>query len=244
MVESEQPGTTARCRSCAAPLHGPYCSICGESHVHGRLELRELASHAIERLRRAETPALRTMGDLSVAPARVCADYLDGRRRCYVNPVCYALVSVGFAFAVAHLIVGLDAGVEPSALAGYTAYAMGWGQLLNLLAMPLMALLLVPLMAGAPRELRWVEHLVVVLYGLGHVALIHGLLSPLMPHFGALGRAAMILLPFAYMGWIAVGVYGGRWWSTALRVIAVICALSLASAALVRFLAPGLLPGL
>jgi hypothetical protein len=243
VAKGEEHGTPTRCRSCAAPLHGPYCSSCGESHVYGRLELRTLVDDTIAGLRRADTPVLRTIGDLSVAPAKVCTDYLDGRRRRYINPFWYALAAVAFAFVVAHTIVDLDAGSEASWLAGYATFASSWGQLVNFLVMPLMAALMVPALSGAERELRWIEHYVVVLYGLGHVALIYGLLSPLVPYFGMIGRVVMVAMPFAYFGWIAVGVYG-RGWLTVLRASAAYLGLLLVSAGLAWFLAPELLPSL
>lgn len=204
-----------RCSSCDERLHGPYCSACGESHRYTRLELPALVEDVLDRLLELDTRVLRTIGELSVAPARVCRDYLDGRRVRYIHPFKYALATFALVYAIAELSTYLHGPPSDPQM----ALVLRWGPLLTMLAMPVLAMVMMPLFANAPRKLTWVEHDVVVLYSLGHVALLQSLLNPMVTRFEIAGVVVFGLLPLAFSSWVAVGVYETRWWTTVPRVI-------------------------
>jgi hypothetical protein len=239
-IEGDDHSATGRCRSCDTPLHGRYCSACGESHKHNRLELRVLAEDALEGLVNLDTRALRTIGDLTVAPVQVCRDYLDGRRIQYVNPFKYALATFAFVFLVAELLSHLHGQPADANLAALMAFQLRWGQWLNFVAMPLLALLMLPLFMTAPRRLRWIEHYVLVLFAFGHVALLQGLFKPLLGEFGAAGQVLVAVLPLAYLSWIATGICGASWWTTTLRVLVAFVVMQLVVAGAVWLVVPEL----
>lgn len=230
----------AQCRSCEADLHGPYCSACGESHVHGRLELRALLEHAFEGIANLDTRALRTIGELTVAPAKVCRDYIDGRRVNYVNPFKYALVAFTFAVLVSEALFWLDGMPTDPDEAKRVAFDLRWGLLVNFLAMPVLALGLWPLFMSA--RLRWVEHYVIVLFTCGHVALLEGLLGPILAEMPKVTPVVFALLPLAMLSWVAVGVYQTRWWTTIPRVVLAFAAMQLVVFGGIRLLVPELPP--
>jgi hypothetical protein len=241
----EDQSWPAQCRNCDANLHGPYCSACGESHVHGRLELRTLIEHAFEGLVNLDTRALRTIGELTIAPGKVCRDYIDGRRKPYVNPFKYAFATFTLVAIVAEALIYLQ-GVSrgpPSdpANAELDTFMLRWGMLINFIAMPLLAALLWLLFFSAPRRLRWVEHYVIVLFTFGHVALLQGLLLPLLQQAGAAVTSVFSLLPVALLSWAAVGVYQTRWWTTILRMLAAFVAIQALALGVIQLLWPGLL---
>lgn len=244
MSESEDQSVTARCRSCDAPLHGRYCSACGESHEYDRLELAVLAEDALEGVINLDTRALRTIGDLSIAPGKVCRDYLDGRRVQYINPFKYALATFAFVFLMAELLLYLHGQPSDARLATLTAFQLRWGQPLNFVAMPLLAALMLPLFLTAPRKLRWIEHYVIVLFAFGHVALLQGLFKPLLGVLGTAGQVVVAVLPIVYLSWIATSVCGTRWWTTTLRVIVAFVVMQLLLGAVVWLAAPELFSAL
>lgn len=242
MPEGEDQSWPAQCRNCEAKLHGPHCSACGQSHVHGQLELRTLVEHAFDGLVNLDTRALRTIGDLTIAPAKVCRDYLDGRRVPYVNPFKYAFATFTFAMLVAEALTYLHGPASDPLTAQLDVFRQRWGTLINFIAMPVLAAFLWPLFFSAPRRLRWVEHYIVVLFTLGHVALLQGLLLPLLQQAGTIATTAFSLLPVVLLSWAAIGVYETRWWTTILRVFAAFVAIQAIGAGVIRLLVPELLP--
>ncbi|KIG12878.1 hypothetical protein DB30_00945 [Enhygromyxa salina] len=243
MSEGEREGeadATARCRSCNAPLYGRFCSACGESHAHDRLDLALLAEDALEGLINLDTRALRTIGDLTVTPGNVCRDYIEGRRIHYINPFKYALATFAFAYLCSQLLLYLHGQPADAYVARWTAFQMRWGQALNFVAMPLVAALMLPLFMHATRKLRWIEHYVIILFGFGHVALLTGLLKPLLGELGVGGQLLTGVLPVAYLSWMVVGVCETRWWTTIPRVLLVYVTTQLITTGLVWLVAPSL----
>ncbi|MFO7561920.1 MAG: DUF3667 domain-containing protein [Enhygromyxa sp.] len=234
------------CRTCEEPLYGPYCSACGESHRFVRLELRALLEDVLDGIVNLDTRVLRTVGELSVDPARVGRDYLVGRRKPYINPFKYALATFALAVAISQGLILLGK-VPESPLVEFT---LNWGQAINFAVMPVFALCLYGLfygpprmrVLGAPRQLEWVEHYVLVLFALGHVALLQGLFSPFVPYLGAVAQVIFFLiLPIAYVSWMFVGVCRTAWWSTIPRVaVGFIAGMQVPAGLLTRWIAPDL----
>jgi hypothetical protein len=238
----EDPSWPTQCRNCGTKLHGPYCSACGQSHVHGQLDLRTLVEQAFDGLVNLDTRALRTIGDLTVAPAKVCRDYLDGRRIPYVNPFKYAFATFTLAAIVAEALLYLHGAPSDPLTAEYYAFRLRWGLLINFTAMPLLAAFLWLLFFTAPRRLRWVEHYVIVLFTFGHVALLQGLFLPLLQQAGTVVNVAFSLLPVVLLSWAVIGVCEARWWSAILRVLAAFLAIRAIAHGVIRLLVPELLP--
>jgi len=238
---------TSHCRSCAERLYGPYCSACGEAHHYERLELRWLAADALERLQNLDTQVLRTVGDLSAEPGRVGRYYLVGRRAGYVNPFKFAIATFVFAIAVNEALLALH-GIPSDPLAGrIMQFTLRWGQLFTFAVLPLFALCVFKLFSGPPRwgvlgggrQLRWIEHYVLVLFAFGQVALFQGLLTPLVAHVGVAAVVLFTVLPVVYMSWMVVGVCRTPWVSTIVRV-AYMLGMQLLPTVFARLLAPAL----
>ena len=212
--EQSEASWPEECRNCEAQLHGPFCSSCGESHRYARLELGAIVDEVLDGLLNLDTRFLRTVGELSVAPARVCREYIEGRRVRYIHPFKYAVATFTFAFLLMSAVIQLQ-GIEQSEL---STFQMRWGQLINFLIMPALAGALWLLFWSREQRLNWVEHYVVVLYGFGHVALIQGLLNPFIIRFG-LPAWVPSAVWFGYMSWLAAGVYAVRWWTAIPRML-------------------------
>lgn len=241
------------CRSCGEPLVGPYCSECGESHRHLRLSARALAEDVLDGLANLDTRVLRTVGELGVNPGKLGRDFLTGRRRPYVNPFKYALATFAFAMLVNQGLLYLHGVPSDPETARVAEFSLQWGQALNFAVMPVFALCIYGLFyggprlrgaVGAPRQLEWIEHYVLVLFALGQVALIQGLLAPFLRYLGIVGPIVFVVLPIFYVSWMCVGVCRTPWWSTVLRVsVAFIAGMQVPAGLLARWLAPELFAG-
>ena len=211
----------AECRNCGAPLQGPWCHDCGQSHRHVRLSAQELAGEVLEETVALDTRLLRTIRGLSIEPARVCRDFLSCRRVPWMHPFKYALLMGAFAFLVQRGLFALQEVPDGERAATARRIMTEWGEALNFLVMPVYALLL---RLFFPRSgLRWIEHLVVVLYGFGHLFLIQTCLMPLSrlgDEVAAAVGLSSALLPVGYFAWLAVGLYGSGRVSAVLRVLA------------------------
>lgn len=238
------------CRTCGEPLYGPYCSECGESHRYPRLSLRAILEDLLDGLVNLDTRVLRTVGELSVDPGRVGRDYLTGRRTPYVNPFKYALAAFTFAVLVNQGLIRLHGVPDDPTLARMTEFSLQWGQALNFAVLPVFALCLYGLffggprlrgVVGAPRQLEWIEHYVLVLFAFGQVALLQGLFAPFMPYLGVVAPVVFLVLPVVYVSWMCVGVCRTPWWSTLLRVtVAFIAGMQVPAGLLTRLFAPEL----
>jgi ribosomal protein L12E/L44/L45/RPP1/RPP2 len=99
----------ARCENCDTPLQGHYCHACGQS-VHN--PMRHFG-HAVEEFFEAfwhlDGRVFRTLRDL-MAPGRVAANYLAGKRVRYIAPLRLFVILSLLTFFVGKLVVHVDVG--------------------------------------------------------------------------------------------------------------------------------------
>ena len=248
-LASDEAGPRA-CRNCGERLRGAYCHACGESHRHRRLELRALLVEIAEGLVNPDKPIPRTISELTVDPGRLGRDYLTGRRKPYLNPLGYVLVTGVFAALVNRGLAWMQGPPGDPQLADLSAFTLGWGLAIDFALIPLFALCVYALFygaprlggaLGAPRQLEWIEHYVLALFAFGHVALLLGLSFPFWPYLGAAVPALLVLGAIVYLSWMCVGVYRTPWWSTLLRVgVAFIAGIQVPAGLLGRLIAPEL----
>ncbi|HKC15844.1 MAG TPA: DUF3667 domain-containing protein [Steroidobacteraceae bacterium] len=92
---------TFACPSCGATGVGRYCSQCGEKRRDNHdFSIRHYLSEAIETFTHFDSKILRTAWRLIAHPGALSADYLEGRRIRYVNPLrLFLLFSVLYYFS-------------------------------------------------------------------------------------------------------------------------------------------------
>ena len=218
------------CPNCGALDAGRYCRACGQDNRRKRLLTRAVLADALQNLVGWDTALGRTLIGLAREPGETAADYVRGRRRRYVNPARFALLSLALWFVLAKLL-GLDpmdlsglqitttSGEAESLVLDIRSFLGRHLELLLYLALPLRALLLRLFFKSAGRNLA--ECLVLVLYvaGLGYLA--GALLTPL----SLLGlewtpklKAVVVLV---WSIWGARGFFGKSWFATLWRVLCV-----------------------
>jgi hypothetical protein len=83
----------AVCRSCSAARNGAYCSACGERAVDPHdLTVSHFLHQALHELLHVDGKIFRTLKTLIAHPGKLTADYFEGRRLPYVNPLRLLLV--------------------------------------------------------------------------------------------------------------------------------------------------------
>lgn len=106
-----------RCLNCSAPLHGPFCSVCGQRAVPPNPSVRELAGDAWHELSGYDGRIMSTIRGL-MRPGFLTREYLEGRRAQYLPPLrVYLIVSVVY-FVVAASAPNIDSRRSANELTG------------------------------------------------------------------------------------------------------------------------------
>jgi hypothetical protein len=75
------------CLNCSAPLHGSFCSQCGQRAVPAYPTVRELAGDAIGELWGWDGRFVNTIRTLFRHPGKLTKEWLEGRRASFVSPL-------------------------------------------------------------------------------------------------------------------------------------------------------------
>jgi len=92
--------TVAVCSNCSAPLHGPYCAVCGQRQVDLDRPFRDLVGEGLSTFFAFDTRIGRTLWPLIRRPGFLTDEFLDGRRARYVHPF-----KLYFAFSLVFFLV-------------------------------------------------------------------------------------------------------------------------------------------
>jgi hypothetical protein len=212
-----EPTKPSACANCGATLTGDWCSSCGQNlRGNERLATKAIVGHLIEVITDYESATVRTFCDLWRRPGEVCKDYVEGRRKRYMNPVAYYLLS-------ATVTVLLSAGLQriwPS-----THWSDGeFGE--SAVTYFFMATLIPT--AGLWRWLfrksgrNFAEALVFALYTAGHYAWMELLLTIPLAILVPENDWALLLIfiPFPlYEIWAAKVFFGDTWLRATLKIL-------------------------
>lgn len=143
--------------------------------------MRTLAVDLIDVLFSVDSRLWRTVRDLTVDPGGMVRRYLEGQRMRYVNPLRYAIVNAALWWLV---VAWALRGVDLTQLAPALQVQLRYGQVINVMLLPLLALSTWIAFAGGP--FGYVQHLCVSLFVFGHVFLWRvglALLGPWLPQW-------------------------------------------------------------
>ena len=90
----------ACCSNCDEPLHGEFCSRCGQRDRELDRPFGQLASEGFEHALSLDSKVVRTIAPLLFAPGRITRSYLGGRRVAYVPPLRTYLVAALIFFGL------------------------------------------------------------------------------------------------------------------------------------------------
>jgi hypothetical protein len=199
----------ANCLNCGAALGGAFCVACGQAADVGRLQPKALLREMVENTVNFDTRFLRTIKALTIAPGKLCREYVQGRRVDWFPPLRYFL-----AMLAAVLVVMLWFDFDPirvladagDARVDRVRHAVATSAIENLnLSMALLPPLYALVLRGLFRRSGWnyAECGVFALYTLGHCLLFSLLIEPVK--LMAFDVAIFLRLGFqwAYTAWAA-----------------------------------------
>jgi hypothetical protein len=83
------------CANCGGELAGTHCQHCGQHRRESqRLEVRQILTRFVENLYDFDSAFLRTWLGLTRRPGTVCREYVQGRRKTYMNPFGYFVLAI------------------------------------------------------------------------------------------------------------------------------------------------------
>ena len=96
LADSTPPGASGearpRCKNCGTPLHGPYCSDCGQRDFDFHRSFGHALRDAIETWFNVDASFLHGFYTLLFQPGRMTRDFNEGRRARHVPPFRFYLV--------------------------------------------------------------------------------------------------------------------------------------------------------
>ena len=95
------------CPNCDAKLTGRFCANCGQDCGNLRFDTRFMLAEGVRQIAGWDGALVRTMTGLWSNPGGLARDYVEGRRRSYLNPARFCLVSLALWLLVVRLL-GLD----------------------------------------------------------------------------------------------------------------------------------------
>jgi hypothetical protein len=78
---------SVQCLNCEAPLHGPFCSSCGQRAIPPHPTVRELAGDAVGEFTGWDGKFAATIRTLLARPGELTRQWLEGRRAHFISPL-------------------------------------------------------------------------------------------------------------------------------------------------------------
>lgn len=88
------------CLNCNAEISGRFCAICGQENIEPGENLWHLVSHFFKDITHFDGKFFSSMQYLLVKPGFLSAEYLQGRRASYLNPVRMYVFTSAFFFLI------------------------------------------------------------------------------------------------------------------------------------------------
>jgi hypothetical protein len=98
-AEQETEAPDEQCANCGAPLHGEYCSECGQKNAERIVPLWHMLNDVLEAVFQLDLRLFRTLPKFLFLPGRLTKEYVNGRRKRYVAPFRLYLVTTFLLFA-------------------------------------------------------------------------------------------------------------------------------------------------
>lgn len=90
------------CKNCDEPLTTRFCGHCGQEKAT-RITFKELLKTIQMGLLEFRSPFIHTFKMLTIAPGKVCRDYVEGKRERYFNPIKYSFWTITVLVFIAAL---------------------------------------------------------------------------------------------------------------------------------------------
>lgn len=197
-MENSESGPVT-CLNCGRTFEGHFCSGCGQKASTRRFTLHHIFHDLFHAWAHFDSGIWRLARDLTVRPAIVVQEYLEGRRKTYFGAMQYLVITMALStfLTVQFRLMMPSEGVLDAASQGFSEFTTRYFNLIMFLAVPIQALFSKMLFKKA--GYFYAEHLVINAFISGHRALFFSL---------AIGPLIIFLRPL-YFVWI--GLYTVVW---------------------------------
>lgn len=89
------------CKNCESEFEGKFCSNCGQKHVEGRFNLKELLHNFFHAFTHIDSGILYLIKELFFRPGIVSNEYIIGKRKKYFNPLQFLIITVAVSTFIA-----------------------------------------------------------------------------------------------------------------------------------------------
>ncbi|MBV6478087.1 MAG: hypothetical protein HGGPFJEG_00834 [Ignavibacteria bacterium] len=89
------------CKNCGNELNGMFCSNCGQKHIEGRFNLKDLLHNFFHAFTHLDRGILFLIKELFFRPGIVSAEYINGKRIRYFNPLQFLILAVAVSTFIA-----------------------------------------------------------------------------------------------------------------------------------------------
>ena len=96
------------CKNCAEPLHGAYCSNCGQKLISKRYTVFDSIQMVFNQVFNLERGILFTLKELIVSPQKVTLDYINGVTIKYFHPFRFLLVFASISAVLNYYFQSID----------------------------------------------------------------------------------------------------------------------------------------
>lgn len=103
------------CRNCSSPIHGKFCSECGQEHRATKQSVWQLLGAFFSGIFNYDGRLIRSVRLLFTKPAGLTKAYMDGKRAQYVNPVQFYLFTSALYFLFANYFPVPDSDINAKA---------------------------------------------------------------------------------------------------------------------------------
>ena len=92
------------CLNCGAEFSNSYCTHCGQKEISEKITLKSIFHEILQVVFLLESPLLHTIKFVVVKPGLFVQSFLEGKRKPYMAPVQFFLLSVTLYLLVFNLI--------------------------------------------------------------------------------------------------------------------------------------------
>jgi len=206
-----QNNSLSHCMNCGKPLNGLYCYKCGQKNLRKRLILKDLFRDFMHHVLELETPFLFTLRNLMIRPGEVCRAYVEGKRKSYISPLQYFIISLAVYLFIFYWldinVVGTSSkmwGIDNA-----NPYQQDIERIITQ-NMNLLFFILIPILAFFSRlffrksGFNYTENLVLFFYVYAHLMFLTTLLMPIYLFDPDIFMNVSYLIDLIYMPWAMV----------------------------------------
>lgn len=98
------------CQNCGSFVEKNYCPNCGQENSESRHSFHHLFTHFVSDFLHYDSSFWRTTKTLFMSPGKISAEYMDGKRKSYVNPFSYYIFISFLTFFIPFMLTYPDDG--------------------------------------------------------------------------------------------------------------------------------------